>query len=81
MIPDPKLKSDKKKGQNNYDTDSDTNKHTETGADALLKSSPTDANADEKVITNSSQDARIVNSPSQTAANINKEAGSDEPNL
>ncbi|MFN2456607.1 MAG: hypothetical protein ABR502_00245 [Chitinophagaceae bacterium] len=67
-IPDPKSK--KKDG---YDTDSA--KQKESGTDSLFESSPTDSNADEKVIVNSEKENKIVNAPSQTAPNTSGNDG------
>jgi hypothetical protein len=84
LIPDPRdprKKKDIEKEQSSYDNVPGSTTEKYSGEEALLQSSPTDADADEKVIVNSSQENKIVNSPSQTSAGINKDATNDEANL
>jgi hypothetical protein len=78
--PDPRKKKHISK-EHSYDNVPGSNTEKNSGEEALLQSSPTDTDADEKVIVNSSQENKIVNSPSQTSAGINKDATNDEANL
>jgi hypothetical protein len=50
----------------------------EGGEDSAEHISPTDDNADEKVIVNEQREDKIVNMPSQTAVNSSEGTGSDE---
>jgi hypothetical protein len=53
----------------------------EGGEDSAEQISPTDNNADEKVIVNEQREHKTVNAPSQTAVNSSEGISSDEETI
>ena len=53
----------------------------EGGEDSAESISPTDENADEKVIVNEQREHKTVNEPSQTAAYTSEEISNDEDTI
>ncbi len=53
----------------------------EGGEDSAENMSPTDENADEKVIVNEQREHKTVNTPSQTAANTSEGISNDEDTI
>jgi len=51
------------------------------GEDSVEEISPTDNNADEKVIVNAQRENKIVNTPSQTAVNASEGISNDEDTI
>ena len=54
---------------------------SEGGEDSVENMSPTDENADEKVIVNEQREHKTVNTPSQTAANTSEGISNDEDTI
>lgn len=77
ISPDPKLKSFEKPTE--YGSDQTTgNTGRENSAENV---SPTDGNADEKVIVNEQREQKTVNAPSQTAVNSSEGISNDEDTI
>ena len=53
----------------------------EGGEDSIEQMSPTDSNADEKVVVNEQREQKIVNEPSQTAVNSSEGISNDEDTI
>ena len=53
----------------------------EGGEDSVEEISPTDDNADEKVIVNEQREHKTVNAPSQTAVNTSEGISNDEETI
>lgn len=62
--------------ENNFYPDQTSRR--EGGEDSVEQMSPTDNNADEKVIVNQQRENKTVNEPSQTAANTSEGISNDE---
>ncbi len=67
---------DRKSDRSNYFPDQTPRR--EGGEDSAENMSPTDENADEKVIVNEQREHKTVNTPSQTAANTSEGISNDE---
>ena len=63
-----------------YDT-ADTTPRREGGEDSAENLSPTDDNANEKVIVNEQREHKTVNAPSQTAVNSSEGISNDEDTI
>jgi len=59
----------------------DQTSRREGGEDSAERISPTDDNADEKVIVNEQREHKTVNEPSQTAAYTSEEISNDEDTI
>ena len=74
--PGPK---DRKSDRSDYFPDKTPGR--EGGADSAEDMSPTDNNADEKVIVNEQREHKTVNTPSQTAVNTSEGISNDEDTI
>ena len=63
-----------------YDA-TDVTPRKEGGEDSAEEISPTDDNADEKVIVNEQREHKTVNAPSQTAVNTSEGISNDEETI
>jgi len=70
---------DRKSDRSNYFPDQTPRR--EGGEDSAEDMSPTDNNADEKVIVNEQREHKTVNAPSQTAANTSEGISNDEDTI
>ena len=70
---------DRKSDRSNYFPDKTPGR--EGGADSAEDMSPTDNNADEKVIVNEQREHKTVNTPSQTAVNTSEGISNDEDTI
>ena len=70
---------DRKSDRSNYFPDQTPRR--EGGEDSAENMSPTDENADEKVIVNEQREHKTVNTPSQTAANTSEGISDDEDTI
>jgi hypothetical protein len=77
---DPRDPQDRNADQFSYDP-ADQTPRKEGGEDSIENMSPTDDNADEKVIVNEQREHKTVNAPSQTAANTSEGISSDEDTI
>jgi hypothetical protein len=63
------------------DYSADQTPRKEGGEDSIESMSPTDDNADEKVIVNEQREHKTVNAPSQTAVNTSEGISNDEDTI
>ena len=70
---------DRKSDRSNYFPDQTPGR--EGGEDSAADMSPTDSNADEKVIVNEQREHKTVNAPSQTAVNSSEGITNDEETI
>ena len=70
---------DRKSDRSNYFPDQSPGRESEV--DAAEDMSPTDNNADEKVIVNEQREHKTVNAPSQTAVNASEGITNDEDTI
>jgi hypothetical protein len=75
----PREKQNQDTEWNNYYPDRTPRK--EGGEDSAENLSPTDDNADEKVIVNEQREHKTVNAPSQTAVNTSEGVSNDEDTI
>ena len=75
----PKEQKNRDFDRNKYYPDQTSRK--EGGEDSVEQLSPTDDNADEKVIVNEQREHKTVNAPSQTAVNTSEGISSDEDTI
>jgi hypothetical protein len=76
---DPRDPQDRNADQFSYDPADQTPR--KEGGESIENMSPTDNNADEKVIVNEQREHKTVNAPSQTAANTSEGISSDEDTI
>jgi hypothetical protein len=76
----PKEQQNRDSDRNNY-YPADQTPRKEGGEDSAEHISPTDDNADEKVIVNEQREHKTVNAPSQTAVNTSEGISSDEDTI
>jgi hypothetical protein len=76
----PRDSQDRNSDQFSYDP-ADQTPRKEGGEDSIENMSPTDGNADEKVIVNEQREHKTVNAPSQTAANTSEGISNDEDTI
>jgi hypothetical protein len=77
ILQDPR---DKNYDRPSYDP-ADSTPRNEGGEDSAENISPTDDNADEKVIVNEQREHKTVNAPSQTAVNTSEGISNDEDTI
>ena len=70
---------DRKSDRSNYFPDQNPGREGEE--DSAVNISPTDDNADEKVIVNEQREHKTVNAPSQTAVNTSEGITNDEETI
>lgn len=75
----PREQQNRDLDKNNYYPDQTQRK--EGGEDSVEHISPTDDNADEKVIVNEQREHKTVNAPSQTAVNSSEGISNDEDTI
>ena len=72
---------DRKSDRSNYFPSDPTQQSREVTEDSSEDISPTDDNADEKVIVNEQREHKTVNAPSQTAVNTSEGISNDEDTI
>ena len=82
MINEPNGPREKKiRDLDRNDSYADQTPRREGGEDSAEHISPTDDNADEKVIVNEQREHKTVNAPSQTAVNTSEGISNDEDTI
>ena len=81
MMNEPKGPREKQNQDTEWNNYPDRTSRREGGEDSAEHMSPTDDNADEKVIVNEQREHKTVNAPSQTAVNTSEGVSSDEDTI
>ena len=81
MSTEPNGPREKKMRDLDRNFEADQTPRREGGEDSIEQMSPTDDNADEKVIVNEQREHKTVNEPSQTAVNSSEGISNDEDTI